>query len=643
LLAVLQAMGAPVAGWNDVPGALRHRDQEQWRRRLEPVTVAWKGRLGPVALRVPATLAGRSARCSLVLEDGDTLVAWETVVGGERVEVEGAAYVDARIAVPKTLPEGYHALSVELDGERQTSMVVSSSGLAAQPGSDKTWGVFLPLYAMRSERSLGIADFSDLEALLRWVRGLGGRTVATLPLLAAFLDEPFDPSPYSPASRLFWNELYVDLAKAPELKRCEEARSMLASGAVRSELDALRDLPLVDYRRTMAAKRTVLDALARCFFAGSGSRDEAFETFVRANPAVEDYARFRAACDRYRTPWSEWPIRERQGSLPAAVGGDESSFRYHLYAQWLAAEQLERAAGEAGQGGSGLYFDLPLGVNPSGYDVWREREAFLEGVSAGAPPDPFYFGGQNWGFRPLSPEGIRQQRYRYPIACLRHLLRLAGVVRIDHVMGLHRLFVVPNGMHGDHGVYIRYRPEELYAILTLESKRAQTVVAGEDLGVVPAYVRRAMARHGLYRSHVLEVEVWTRPDATDALAPVPAGALASLNTHDLPPFAAFWEALDERVRAVLVESLRRRGLLGGHAEERDVLEACLGYLASSPARMMVLNLEDLWLEADPQNVPGTVDAHPNWRRRARLDFETFRSHPDVAGTLQRVDRMRKQP
>ncbi len=635
-------MGAPVAGWNDLPDAIRHRNQELWRRRLEPVMVAWKGRLGPVALRVPATVAGRTARCSLVLEDGDSRVTWETVVGGERVEVEGVAYVDARIAVPKTLPEGYHTLSVELDGERDPSMVVSSSGLAAQPSSAKTWGAFLPLYAMRSERSLGIADFTDLEALLRWVRGLGGETVATLPLLAAFLDEPFDPSPYSPASRLFWNELYVDLGKAPELERCEEGRSMLASGAVRAELDALRDLPLVDYRQTMAAKRTVLEALARCFFAGSGSRAGAFERFVRANPALEDYARFRAACDRYRAPWREWPTRERQGSLPAAAGGDEQSFRYHLYAQWLAAEQLERAAGEARQGGSGLYFDLPLGVNPSGYDVWREREAFLDGVSAGAPPDPFFFGGQNWGFPPLSPEGIRQQRYRYPIACLRHLFRLAGVVRVDHVMGLHRLFVVPNGMHGDHGVYIRYRPDELYAILTLESKRTQTVVVGEDLGVVPAYVRRAMARHGLYRSHVLEVEVSTHPDAADALAPVPAGALASLNTHDLPPFAAFWEALDERVRAVVVESLRRRGLLGGRAEERDVLEACLGYLASSPARMMVLNLEDLWLEGDPQNVPGTVGAQPNWRRRARLEFETFRSHPSVAGTLQRVDRLRKQ-
>jgi 4-alpha-glucanotransferase len=196
-------------------------------------------------------------------------------------------------------------------------------------------------------------------------------------------------------------------------------------------------------------------------------------------------------------------------------------------------------------------------------------------------------------------------------------------------------------MEGDRGLYIRYRPEELYAILTLESKRTQTVVVGEDLGVVPAYVRRAMARHGLSRSFVLQVEV--SPSAEDALPAVPASALASLNTHDLPPFAAFWRALDAGARTAVTESLKRRGLLGGRGDEREVLEGCVAYLASSPARMMVLNLEDLWLESDPQNVPGTTDEHPNWRRRARFGFEAFRARPDVVGTLESVDRMRKQP
>jgi 4-alpha-glucanotransferase len=519
-------------------------------------------------------------------------------------------------------------------------MVVSSPQLAAQLEPGRSWGVFLPLYALRSERSLGIGDFTDLEALWRWVGALGGRTVATLPLLAAFLDEPFDPSPYSPASRLFWNEMYVDVARVPELSHCAEARSMLASAEFHSHLDELRDLPLVDYRQIMSAKRSVLEALSRCFFARPHPRREVFEAFVRANPAVGDYARFRAACERHGRPWRDWPGGERDGVLPQ-TGAGEASSRYHLYAQWLASEQLQAVAGNAGQGGAGLYFDLPLGVNSSGYDVWREREAFLEKVSAGAPPDPFFSGGQNWGFPPLSPEGIREQRYRYPITCLRHLLRLAGMVRVDHVMGLHRLFVVPEGVDGDHGLYIRYRPEELYAILTLESRRTNTVVVGEDLGVVPASVRRAMARHGLHRSHVFQVEI--SPDRPDALNPVHPAALASLNTHDLPTFAAFWRDLDEGGRKAVTRSLRERGLLGGEAEDRDVLEGCLAYLSLSPARMMVLNLEDLWLEPDPQNVPGTTDEHPNWRRKARFTFEGFHDHPEVVGTLQRVDRMRKQP
>jgi len=435
-------MGAPVRTPDDVPDALRARHQERWRQPLEPVTVAWGGRPDPIPLRVRATTAGRKLRCSVQLEGGDPYSSWDVTVEGERVSVEGVAYVQAHLAVPERLPDGYHTLTVDGDAERWTTMVVSSPGAAAQPAPGRAWGVFLPLYAMRSERSLGVADYADLESLLRWVRDLGGRTVATLPLLAAFLDEPFDASPYSPASRLFWNELYVDLSGAADLDGCEEARSLVSSGPLRAELDDLLRAPLVDYRRTMTAKRKVLEALARCHAATEGRIRVEIESFLRTHPQVQDYARFRAACERHRRPWQSWPEDERNGSLPAR-GDDEPAARYHRYVQWLTARQLDQAAGEARQGGTGLYFDLPLGVNPSGYDVWRERDAFLHGVSAGAPPDPFFAGGQNWGFPPLSPEGIRNQRYRYPIACLRHLLHLAAVVRVDHVMALHRLFVIP--------------------------------------------------------------------------------------------------------------------------------------------------------------------------------------------------------
>jgi 4-alpha-glucanotransferase len=258
----------------------------------------------------------------VLLEGGEPFAAWDVTVEGIQTEVEGVAYVETSVEPTGPLPDGYHLLSVDVDGERHTCMVVSSPGLAAQPGPGRTWGVFLPLYALRSERSLGVADFGDLGTLLRWVRDLGGHTVATLPLLAAFLDEPFDPSPYSPASRLFWNELYVDLAAVPELAGCDVARALLSSGPVRSELEELRDLRLVDYRRAMAAKRRVLEPLARCLFSAGGPRLAAFESFARTNPAAPDYARFRATCERHRTPWRRWPAWERRrgGGRPRGRG-----------------------------------------------------------------------------------------------------------------------------------------------------------------------------------------------------------------------------------------------------------------------------------------------------------------------------------
>jgi 4-alpha-glucanotransferase len=301
-------------------------------------------------------------------------------------------------------------------------------------------------------------------------------------------------------------------------------------------------------------------------------------------------------------------------------------------------------------------------VHPASYDVWRERDAFAEGVSAGAPPDTFFTKGQDWGFPALHPQRIREQEYRYPIACLRHLMRRAAVLRLDHVMWMHRLFWVPSDLEARDGVYVRYPAEELYAILCLESHRARTVVVGEDLGTVPPAVRRAMARRGVLRTSVLQYEL--RPNLRAPLRPIPASAMASLNTHDMPPFASMWEGRDiedrlslgllddkaarkehrdrDRARRALIRLLRREGRLESrHPSGPEVLRGALRHVAASKARMAVIALEDLWWETLPQNTPGTDDERPNWRRRARLAFESFRESPEVVGTLQEMDRLRR--
>lgn len=646
LLAVLGALGAPVEGpATNIPDALRLRRQELWRRPCEPVAVCWTGENNDIELRLQARRWEGSVFCCLEPEEGEPLqwtaeTARLPLAGMETLE--GVEYNARRLPLPAGLPPGYHRLTIQLpDGVCETMLIsapVQAYDLPA--GTDRAWGVFLPLYALRSARSWAACDVTDLETLMDWVRGLGGSLAGTLPLLAAFMDEPFDPSPYAPVSRMFWNEFYLDVTKVPELGQCPPALELLNSPGFQSEIAALRNAPLVDYRRGMEIKRRVLELLARCCYASESPRQAALRRWTAENPAARDYARFRAAVSRQRAPWTEWPERMRSGDLQE-VDFDPDSERYHLYVQWVASGQFRDLAARAREHGPGLYLDFPLGVHSGGYDVWRERSAFATSAACGAPPDRLNAWGQNWGFPPLHPGRLREQAYRYFIACLRHHFRHAGVLRLDHVMGMHRLFWIPANLPAGEGVYVRYPAEEFYAILTLESQRHRTLLVGEDLGTVPGSVRSSMARHGIRRMYVLPFEI--KPVPRRGLHPVPAGSLACLNTHDMPPFASFWQQSKPGTRAALSRFLFRRGLLRTPGSSvQAVLRACYNYLAGGRARIVLVNLEDLWLETAPQNVPGTGMEKPNWRRKARRDFEDFSRAPSVLKILGEIDRLRKR-
>ncbi|MBI4185992.1 MAG: 4-alpha-glucanotransferase [Chloroflexi bacterium] len=669
LLTALQALGAPVAGINDLPSAWRQWRRGLWHRLVEPVNVAWDGRLTPLQLRLPASESDARVSCHLKLESGEWR-HWDwpgadlPVV--EAAEIEGKQYVVKRPVMPGRLPPGYHRLTVELKRSQGETLIISAPRKAYIPAGEadgRAWGVFLPLYALHTEKSWGSGNFTDLQSLISWTGGLGGQLVATLPLLATFLDETSRPSPYAPVSRLFWSEFYLDIASIPELQKCSPAQALLASPAVQAEIQALRSSPLVDYHRGIALKRKILEEICQHFFAEPSGRLEELRSFAQTNPAFEDYARFRAACEEHGPSWRQWPQPLRDGVLRE---GDyaEDARRYYLYGQWLVQQQVAELSQKAGGDGVRLYLDLPLGVHPDGYDVWRQRDAFILDASAGAPPDVLFTRGQDWGFPPLHPQRIREQGYQYIIACLRHHLRHAAALRIDHVMGLHRLFCIPRGLGADQGVYVRYRAEEMHAILALESHRHQTVIVGEDLGTVPWYVRPAMKRHGLHRTHVLQFEI---PFGWHQGPPLLSrDAAASLNTHDTPLFAAFWQGADiesrlsmglldegwawreregrQAARQALVDFLRRQGWLEATVtiDALSVLKACLAFLAASQARLVLVNLEDLWLETQPQNVPSTTEQYPNWRRKARYGVEEFCQMPEVLDTLRMVNQLRKQ-
>lgn len=645
---MLRAFGVDVSTPDDARDALREREVARWSRPLEPVLVAWDGVLDEVRVRAPAAKVDAIGGVTIELDGGHGSIRVATSKARRRWPVEARHAVGGREFVRivlhlgvRDLPWGYHRIGVH--GLRTASRaLVVSAPRRAPSRRHRGWGLFAPLYALRTATDLGVGDLGGLDALIDWTTSLGGDVVATLPLLAAFLGEEgtFEPGPYAPASRLFWNDLYVDLTRLPG--RSEPSTS---GGA------------LVDYRAAMASRRA---AFERSLAALPGPSLDEFEDWIRRHPGPRDYARFRAAGERHGAAWMQWPAGEREGRLPP----DPARERIHLFGQWQITRQLRETADRATAAGARLYFDLPLGVNVAGYDVWRHRDAFALDAKAGAPPDSFFPKGQDWAFPPLHPERTREDSYAYPIACFRTVLRYARILRIDHVMSLNRLFWVPRGTGPETGVYVRGHPEELYAILSLEAHRHDALIVGEDLGTVPPGVRGSMRRHGVHRMYVVEVEA--RPRGADALPEPPADAAAGLDTHDLPTFASFWRGLDveqrrrrgwlgdaearratrdrARLRRAVIAFLRGEGLLTrrGEPSDREVLRSCLAFLARSDAAMVTVNLEDLWLETRPQNVPGTTqEQEPNWRRRLARTFDEFRGDDDVVGTLAMVDRLRK--
>jgi 4-alpha-glucanotransferase len=355
---------------------------------------------------------------------------------------------------------------------------------------------------------------------------------------------------------------------------------------------------------------------------------------------VREYARFRAVYDRLGVSWEKWPERLRGGRI-RPEDYDAAAENYHSYAQWAAQRQMNELVENYRRKGLRLYLDLPLGVNRNGFDVWREQEVFACEANAGAPPDMFFSKGQNWGFPPVMPERLRQTRYQHVIEYLRFQMRHAGMLRIDHVMGLHRLYWIPPGFSAEAGAYVRYPAEELHAVVCLESHRNRCEIIGENLGTVPAEVNQAMDRHGHGRMYVVQFEQQAKKEA---LRPPAENTVASLDTHDTPTFTAHWRGLDIPFRAKLgllrreqikkeratrkklnlwtLRFLRRKGLLaGGRSETPAVMNALVRWLGKSQAKMVLVSLEDLWGETRPQNVPGTMTEYPNWSRKAKMSLE----------------------
>lgn len=608
LQALLAALGLPAGDERAVDESTRALDRSAWARLVEPTTVCWAGDTAGLTLRRPSASAGVPVEVTLELEGGGS---FRQVLGADHLAesgaatVEGVPYVAQRALLSEALPVGGHRARVVSGDQCEDGIVLVAPRLAPAPG--RGWGVFAPLHSLRRSGEDRVGDLEDLAALADWVADLGGGLVGTLPLLATF---DGDASPYAPISRLAWNERHLHLAALPEWEGDGSPSDGSAAGVGGDLID-----PVAEADRSRAA----LSLAARRL---SDARRAELDRFTECHPHVDELARWRAAVELDGPPPPGRPLGD----------GEPSAVLRHRYGQWAMETQLGELRERLDRRGQALYLDLPLGVHGEGFDVWRSPELFASEVSVGAPPDGFFTAGQNWGFPPVLPDASRADGHAYLRGALAHQLRHAGMVRIDHVMALHRLWWVPAGADATDGAYVHYPAEELAAILTLEACRAGAVVVGENLGTVPPEVNELLEAHRFVGMYATQFELESAPHARRP----PAGTLAVVNTHDMAPFAAFWDNADQGFRWRIMEQLGREGHAAAGEETLDVLEALLGWLGESEASTVVVTLEDLWAEHRPQNRPGTGPEVPNWRRRMTRTLEELRDDPAIAHRLQRL-------
>jgi 4-alpha-glucanotransferase len=654
LMALLRTLGVPVERPKDVTEALRERRLAAARRIMEPVLVVRPGRSSTIAISLPDHFNAREAWFTLTFEDGterrERLLADSSPI--ERIELEGHRFhryaIEYTAAETSRTPLGYHSMTVEVADAHRITTTAQSLVISAPecPDATRGWGAFLPLHALRSADDWGLGSYTDLARLGEWIADQGGAFVGGLPLYPTYLDPPIDPSPYRPVSRLAYNELYIDPTALPELTLSSTARELLGSSSFLTRIENARSSEFVDYEEVAHLRRQVLEPVADAFFATTSPRREEFATFLDAHPELLAYGEFRGAVDQL----GRQAVVSLAG-VPEIPGETSPSLNYHLYCQWVASEQLQKA-GET----ISLYADLPVGVHPDGFDPYWSPSSFVTGANGGAPPDMFFDGGQDWGFPPLHPEGIREGGYHYVRAVLERVMRHASYLRIDHVMGLQRLYVIPEGFDARHGAYVSYHADEMHALVSLEAQRAGSVVIGEDLGTVPDEVHERMADDRMLRSWVFEFE----SSVDDPLPDAPSDVLASLATHDTPRFSSFlWgsdiddaekggrytaQQADARraERALYRESLFRAleiPVLAPAELTKAARSGCEAQLAASEATLFLVDLEELWGESEPQNRPGTE--HGNWRQRGALTLEEAKDSTEIAKSLERINDLRK--
>lgn len=542
------------------------------------------------------------------------------------------------IVLPRP-PDGVCTLCVTDAAGKQDAVNLLTVPHCAFGGTfDRAWVLAVQLYGVRSRRNWGIGDFTDLAALIEWAASCGAAGIGLNPLHALFADHPRDCSPYSPNSRLFLNPLYIDVAALPELP----ADFVAAHDSV---LEAARDAQLVDYEAVAALKLAGLRAAFDAFRASTSAERRAdFEDFRHERgAALSRFACFEALRGKFDGPWWDWPqpwpLPDEAALDALRHGADSAEIAFVEFVQWCADRQLRACRDRALELNMavGLYLDVAVGVKADGFDAWHEQAAISRHVSVGAPPDLLNTAGQDWGLAGFHAPGLEATSYRPFRDMLRAAMHYAGAIRLDHVLGLKRLYLVPAGRRPDEGAYVRMPFEPLLALAALESAQHRCIVIGEDLGTVPEGFRERLRDWGLWSYRVMMFE---RGHDGGFLSPqdYTPDALVTFSTHDLPTYEGWRRGHDIDLKHGLGidpgESREARAqaaaMLARAVDGDEGIYAVLGYLARARSRLLCVGIEDLLGVVDQANVPGTIDQHPNWRRRLPVALEDWPQHIDMA-------------
>ncbi|TXH37620.1 MAG: malto-oligosyltrehalose synthase [Rhodospirillaceae bacterium] len=661
--------------YQDHSGNLREASEQTLRRLAErldsspgtgqrPLILQQeRGELGYIRIEQERLPQAR-LRWEIEAEDGDHL-------SGD------VAMEDGFVSIPCQLPFGDHRLTIRT---RSDDAVALSLPVIVAPrrcflplalsGAGRLWGISVQLFALRSARNWGIGDFTDLADLIGFAAAAGAATIGLNPLHALFPDHPDWASPYAPSSRHFLNTIYVDPEAMPEFAECVAARGLRDEPAFESRLQQLRAEPLVDYAGVTEVKQEILELLFHHFRQRHLEKSDPFGREFRAfqhrhGQALRDFATFHALQEHlnksapHRLSWHDWPEDLRDPGSEAVRAFSRTHvarIEFFEYQQWHAHRQLLFCRERAHQAGMaiGLYRDIAVGVARNSAEAWAAQDYIVDDWSVGAPPDDWNPGGQNWGIPPAHPRLMAESGYADFRAALRANMYAAGAVRIDHILGLMRLFWIPEGAGAADGAYVQYPFRDLIAVIALESWRQRCVVIGEDLGTVPEGLQEQLVAANILSYRLLYFE----RDAQGRFkkpADWPDLALATVTTHDLPTLPAYWKEVDialktrlgiytdagapereERLRAAdrarLMEALHDERLEpddDGHVP----VEAVHRYLARTRSKLVMIQLEDMLGIVKQMNVPGTVDEHPNWRHKLPRTIDEIMTDPHVRQVL----------